>query len=313
LTDSGFFISRKWSHRPFAGIALMLLGIALYACSDACIKYLIGCYSVHQTTFLRALSRLIPLLCLLFFQKNIGHVFRTNQKLRHAIRLAINLGYTYTFMLSFSLTSLTNVYTISYTSSFFIILLGALFLKEKVSKEKWIAVAIGMVGICIALQPGLDLFQKGGWIVLIGTSLGALNKVYMRRLAKTEHTLAITIYPNLLMLFVSAPFLFSRWIPLPWQDIGLFALVGALTAAGQYSVAQALRYAKASSLAPIDYSSFVWVILLDFSFFSLIPHLYTLIGTSIIIASNVYLVHITSKEEKKQKKIVEDSNKLSAP
>lgn len=311
--QKGLFFSRKWAHRPFAGIGLMFLGIALYACSDACIKYLIGSYSLPQTTFLRALSRLLPLLCVLFFQKNIGDIFKTNQKMRHAIRLAINLSYTYTFMLSFSLTSLTNVYTISYTSSFFIILLGALFLKEKVSKEKWIAVGIGMIGICIALQPGLDLFQKGGWIVLIGTSLGALNKVYMRRLAKTEHTLAITIYPNILMLLVSAPFLFSRWIPLPWQDIALFGVVGVLTAAGQYAVAQALRYAKASSLAPIDYSSFIWVILLDFTCFDLIPHIYTIIGTLVIIASNLYLVHVTRKEEKKQKGSFDSIKELSSP
>ena len=301
--QKGPLFSRKWSHRPFAGIGLMLLGIALYACSDACIKYLIGSYTLHQTTFLRALSRLIPLLILLFFQKDFSQVFKSDKKIRHAMRLIINLAYTYAFMLSFSLTSLTNVYTISYTSSFFMVLLGALLLKEKVSKEKWIAVFLGMIGICIALQPNINLFQTGGWIVLVGTWLGALNKIYMRRLAKTEHTLAITLYPNILMLFVSAPFLFSKWTPVPWEDISLFALVGVLTATGQYAVAQALRYAKASSLAPIDYSSFLWVILLDFSLFGIIPHLYTLIGIFIIFASNIYIIYCTRKEENNKKEL----------
>jgi drug/metabolite transporter (DMT)-like permease len=193
------------------------------------------------------------------------------------------------------------------------IILGSLILKEKVSKEKWIAVFLGMIGICIALQPSLSLFQAGGWIVLVGTWLGALNKVYMRRLAKTEHTLAITLYPNILMLIVSAPFLFSKWIPLPWHDIALFSLVGVLTAAGQYAVAQALRYAKASSLAPIDYSSFLWVILLDFSCFNLIPHFYTLIGIFVIITSNIYLIYCTRKEENKKKELQNSITELSSP
>jgi drug/metabolite transporter (DMT)-like permease len=203
-------------------------------------------------------------------------------------------------MLSFSLTSLTVVYTISYTSSFFMVLLGTLLLKEKVTREKWIAVGIGMMGVLIALRPGLDVFEKGAILILIGTWLGSLNKVLMRKLAETEHTLAIAIYPNLLMLLVASPFLFTRWTSMPWQDVSLFGVVGLLTAAGQYSMAQALRFAKASTLAPIDYSSFLWVISLDILYWSELPSLFTIIGVIIIISSNLYIVHCTRKEEKEK-------------
>lgn len=294
----GLELTRKWGHKPFLGIGLMLIGIAFYAFSDAFVKYLLGTYHVHQTTFLRAFSRLIPLTVLLFLQGGIRHVLWTNQKARHCVRLAVNLAYTYAFMLSFSLSSLTVVYTISYTSSFFMVLLGTLFLKEKVSKEKWLAVGIGMIGVLIALRPGLDVFEKGALIVLVGTWLGSLNKVLMRKLTETEHTLAIAIYPNILMILVAGPFLFSNWTAMPWQDVGLFGAVGLLTATGQYCVAQALRFAKASTLAPIDYSSFIWVISLDLLYWGELPSIFTLIGVVIIISSNLYIVYCTHKEEK---------------
>jgi len=268
-----------------------------------------GTYHVHETTFFRALSRLIPLLILLFFQGGVKHVFRTEEKGRHFIRLLINLGYTYAFMLSFSLTSLTTVYAVSYTSSFFMVIFGALFLKEKVSRKKWIAVAVGMAGVLVALRPGIELFQTGAILVLVGTWLGALNKIFMRKLAATEHTLAITIYPNLLMLIVAAPFLLKNWAPLTLVDAGLFAAVGILTAGAQYSVAQALRFAKASTLGPIDYSSFVWVISLDLFFWEITPSAFTLIGSVIIIGSNLYLLYWTKAEE--GKKTV--SSEISAP
>lgn len=291
-------LAHKWAHRPLLGIGLMLMGIAFYVLSDAFLKYLMGTYSVPQTAFLRAFSRLVPLSVVLFLQGGIRHVLSTDQKKRHGIRLIVNLAYTYAFMLSFSLNSLTVVYTISYTSSFFMVLLGSLFLKEKVTKEKWIAVGIGMIGVLIALRPGLDLFEKGALIILIGTWLGALNKILMRKLTETENTLSIAIYPNLVMILVSFPFLFKNWTSMPWLDITLFGIVGLLTAGGQYAVAQALRFAKASTLAPMDYSSFIWVISLDFLYWGQIPSLFSFIGMIIIISSNLYILYCTYKEEK---------------
>ncbi len=300
-------LSHKWVHKPLLGILLMLIGIAFYAFSDAFVKHLMGTYSVPQTTFLRAVSRLIPLSVMLFLQGGIRHVLWTNQKTRHGIRLVVNLAYTYAFMLSFSLNSLTVVYTLSYTSSFFMVLLGTFFLKEKVTKEKWIAVGIGMLGVLVALRPGLDVFEKGTIIILIGTWLGALNKVLMRKLTETENTLSIAIYPNLLMILVSFPFIFKNWTSMPWLDVGLFGLVGLLTAAGQYAVVQALRFAKASTLAPIDYSSFIWVISLDILYWKEIPSLFIFTGMFIIISSNLYILYCTYKEEKGRNLIQEIS------
>jgi drug/metabolite transporter (DMT)-like permease len=188
------------------------------------------------------------------------------------------------------------------------VIFGALFLKEKVSSKKWIAVAIGMAGVLVALRPGPDLFETGAMIVLVGTWLGALNRVFMRKLTETEHTLAITIYPNLLMLIVSAPLLVKHWTPVSPADAGIFAVVGILTAGAQYCVAQALRFAKVSTLGPLDYSSFVWVIGLDLFFWEVLPSAFTLLGSVIIIGSNLYLLYSTKTEKEEKTALAEISD-----
>lgn len=278
----------------------MLLGLLLYPISDAFIKHLVSTYSIHQTAFLRGSTRLIPLLIAVFFQGGFKKVLSTSHVGRHLIRLSVNLAYTYAFIFSFSLGSLTMVYTLSYTSSFFMIILSALFLKETVSKRKWMAVIGGMIGVLIATRPGISLFGAASLIVLIGTFLGALNKILMRKLAETEHSLAIAIYPNLMMILVTFPFLLQSWQPMPLKDWGLFAIVGLITAGAQYTVAQALRFAQASTLAPIDYSSFIWVISLDLICWGKYPHYFILIGAGIIIASNLYILYCTGQDEKKR-------------
>lgn len=299
---------RKLQNRTFLGVVLMIIGLALYPLADAFIKHLMGTYSVPQTTFLRSITRLIPLFIATFFQGGPLKILASNHPKQHAIRLIVNIFYTFSFMYAFSLGSLTVIYTLSYTSSFFMIILSALMLKEKVSMERWIAVAIGMLGVIIAMRPGSNMFEMAAIIVLVGTFLGSLNKILMRRLAETEHSLAIAIYPNIAMIFVMLPFLITTWKPMPWEHWGLFAIVGTITAMGQYAIAQALRFAQGSILAPIDYSTFFWVVALDFFWWdkALEPH--TLIGASVIVGSNFYILYRARREYAKKARYSQPEN-----
>lgn len=274
----------------------MIGGLALYAISDAFLKHLMGTYTVEQTTLLRATTRLLPLLIATSFHGGPLKVLHTHHPIQHLIRLAVNLIYTYCFMLAFSKCSLTSIYTLSYTSSLFMIVLSALMLKESVSRGRWFAVAVGLLGVLIAMRPGSNVFEVASLLVLLGTFLGALNKILMRRLAATEHSLAITIYPNILMIIVMF-FLLETWQPMPWTHWGLFAFVGVIAATGQYAIAQALRFAQGSALAPIDYSSFFWVVALDFFWWHKTVEWHTLIGAAVIVSSNLYILYCTRKEE----------------
>jgi drug/metabolite transporter (DMT)-like permease len=99
------------------------------------------------------------------------------------------------------------------------------------------------------------------------------------------------------MIIVTFPFLFFTWQPMPWHDWMFFSIVGGLTAAGQYAIAQALRFAQGSTLAPIDYSSFFWVVALDFLWWQKTPDAFTLCGAAIIVGSNLYILYRTRKEQ----------------
>jgi drug/metabolite transporter (DMT)-like permease len=119
----------------------------------------------------------------------------------------------------------------------------------------------------------------------------------MRRLAATEHSLAIAIYPNLMMMLVMSPVLITVWKEMPWTHWGLFAIVGGLTAFGQYCIAQSLRFTQASTLAPVDYSSFFWVVSLDFFWWNKLPDIYTIVGATVIVGSNLLILYKTRREE----------------
>lgn len=289
--------TRVLQNRAFLGIMLMIVGLALYPLADAFTKHLMGTYSVPQTSFLRALTRLLPLLVTMYFQGGIKKVLGTQHPRQHLVRLAVSLAYTLCFMYAFSIASLTTIYTLSYTSSLFMIVLSAVMLKESVTWDRWVAVGVGMVGVLIAMRPGSSVFEIAAIIVLAGTFLGALNKILMRRLAGTEHSLAIAIYPNIVMILVMGPFLITTWKTMPWEHWGLFAIVGVITAAGQYAIAQALRFAQGSILAPIDYSTYFWVVALDAFWWNKTPDSYMIVGAAIIVGSNFYILYKSRREQ----------------
>lgn len=292
--------SRKHHNKALLGVLLMGGGLALYVLSDAFIKQLMGTYSVHQTTFLRAFTRIIPLLFAVLMQGGFKQVLATERPMQHIMRLAVNLSYTYAFMLAFSKASLTTVYILGYTSSLFMIILSAVMLKEKVSLGKWIAVIMGMMGVAIAMEAGYGVFEFAAIVVLIGAFLGSLNKILMRRLAATEHSLAIAIYPNFAMILVTLPFLISTWQPMSWHDWGFFAIVGVVTSIGQYAIAHSLRFAQGSTLASMDYSTFLWVFLLDLFWWDKLPKTCTIIGATIIVSCNLYILFCSKKEQAKR-------------
>lgn len=293
--------ARTLHNRALAGVICMLLGLALYPLSDAFIKHLMEIYTVRQVIFLRAFTRTVPLIILVFFQGGLRQVFSTQNRKQHATRLLVNLAYTFAFMYAFSLGSLTTIYTISYTSALFMTLLSALILKERISRKKWIAVVFGMIGVIIAMRPGAGLFEWTALIVLVGTFLGALNKILMRRLAETEHSLAIALYPNLTVLCITFPYIVSHWQAMPWEHWGLFCIVGIIAAGAQYAIAQALRFAQGSTLAPIDYSTFLWVIMLDYVWWGKLPHWLEILGAGAIMSSTFFVFYFTRLERHAKK------------
>lgn len=300
--------NRQLQNRAALGILLMVVGLALYPLSDAFVKHLMGTYSVPQATFLRSATRFVPLLFAILFQGGATKIFKTNHPKRHAVRLLVNLAYTCAFMYAMKLASLTTVYTLSYTSPLFMIILSAILLKESVTWDRWVAVGVGMVGVIIAMRPGSNVFEMAALIVLVGTFLGALNKILMRRLAETEHSLAIALYPNVVMMIVMGGvilamdyFQMGSWQPMPLKDWGLFAFIGVITATGQYAIAQALRFAQGSVLAPVDYSTYFWVVALDAFWWHKTPDKYMIIGAAIIVGSNFYILYRSRKEQAAKK------------
>jgi len=79
--------------------------------------------------------------------------------------------------------------------------------------------------------------------------------------------------------------------PLTWFDIGLIVAMGTLGSVSHYLLIAAHRRAPASVLSPFIYTQIVWAIALGYLVFANMPTRWTLIGSAIVVASGLYLIH----------------------
>lgn len=278
------------------GVWLMIANQLLQLTGAIFEKKLLGLYPFFQMTFIRSSVRVVIFFIFILKQGNIKETLAMKQPLCHLIRLTTYVTYNFAILYGLSLVTLTTSCALQYTTPLFTILLSSWILKEKIGKHKWIAVTLSSIAVLIAMQPHLKDFQVVSLIILFATLVGSLNKVLIRRLVSTEHTLSITLFGNAAMVLIFFPAVFMDWHPVSWNDFGYFTIAGVLTAAAQFTAVQALRFAKASTLAPLDYTSIVWAALFDFFVWGAVPTFYLILGTSIIIASNLYLLRASKTD-----------------
>jgi drug/metabolite transporter (DMT)-like permease len=84
-------------------------------------------------------------------------------------------------------------------------------------------------------------------------------------------------------------------LPFAWYapsslELAQFVLLGVLGGIGHILLTQSYRYASASFIAPFDYSTMIWALLLGYWFFGEVPGTLVLIGAAIVIASGLFVI-----------------------
>lgn len=292
LFNKDIAFSRTWHDRAPLGIWLMVVSVLVHVTGTVLEKKLLGVCPVFQMAFVRALLRLPPLFSALIKHGELKAVLVVRQPLCHVLRLAAYVTYNCCMLYALSKASLVTIGSLQYVTPFFTIGLSVWILKEKINKHKWIAIVISFVGVLFTIQSGGE-FTAISLLIVFGSLIGSLNKILIRRLVATEHSLTITLFGNMAMVIALFPLVAMYWHPLSWLDLSCFGLAGILTATAQYLSVQALRFAEASTLAPLDCTSVIWGALFDCFIWAVIPNGYMILGTSIIIAGNLYLLKST--------------------
>jgi drug/metabolite transporter (DMT)-like permease len=267
----------------------MVAASIVFAASSAVSKWLVATYPVGEVLFTRTVSALLTLA--LFILPGVGlAVYRTRRLGAHLLRgLSQSCSQTL-LIIAFSMMPLGSATAINFSAPLFATLASALFLKEPVGSARWTALLVGFLGVLLVTGPGADTFQIGALFALGNAIMYGTVTAGVRGMTATESTGTLTMYQLTLLSAVFALLLpLGVIMPTPFDAL-LMLGNGVANAAGQYWWTRALHLAPTSAVAPFQYLSLVWAIILGFAIWGDVPTAMLLAGSLIVVCSGLFLL-----------------------
>lgn len=277
--------------KPLLAFVLMGAAVLCFSLVDATAKWLTQGY---DPWIIVSVSRIVPIvvaMALAYRQTGNAFNFYTAYPKLQILRAALTIPMIWCFFTGLALMPLAEAITIAFAAPLFITMLSRPILGEQIGRRRWSAVAIGFIGILVALRPGFGGLSIGPVLVIISAFAYALSMVLLRRFAGQEPTHNILFYSAIGAFVVGGINAIPVWTEPGAVDWGLLLLVGVWGVFGSYAVIRAYRLGEASMLAPLEYTALIWSILFDLWLFSLTPVPAVLLGAGIVIGSNVYIAH----------------------
>ena len=271
---------------PGLGVALYLLGVFLFALNDALGKWLVVDYGVGQMVMLRSIGAAIVLAPMIAAMA--VDLFDFSQWRLQIVRILAMAADTFSFYLATRFMPLADVMTFYMAAPLIVVALSVPLLGERVERFRWIAVAVGFVGVLVALRPSPSMFSWASLLALFGASMFAFGQVATRRLRRT-HWLPLIVWQFAGAGLIGATTTPFAWTTPGWFDLGLMFLLGVVSMICFIFITRALSITRAAVLAPLQYTSIVWATIIGWLVWRDAPTWPIVLGNAIIIGSGLYL------------------------
>jgi drug/metabolite transporter (DMT)-like permease len=237
-----------------------------------------------QLALLRGAGGVVLAFCL---AGSIGFaVMRTRQLPLQLLRGTVSLLYLWVMMYSFAHMPFADATAISYTQAPYIAVFSVLILGETVTRSRWTAAAVGIIGAVMIAKPVFGDWNAVYLVALLGTSLNGLSFVLNRYLQREDSEATTLFYSNLVPLLGNAPVLVLAAAPAPGTALWLPAifLLGPL---GMLAGIIAVKHASAAMLGPYTVLRLVVGVLGGVVVFHELPDVFSACGAVVILASCV--------------------------
>lgn len=257
-----------------------------------------------EDMFIKAAAATLPLGEILFLYGGAGLVVflvltaRAGDRLLHPaylsraliVRSAFEVVGRLFYALAFVMGTLTSATAILQAAPLLVVAGAAVFLGERVSLRRWIAILVGFGGVMLILQPGPLGFGSGAWLALIGMVGFAGRDLATRAAAPALSHLQLGICGFTMLTLVGAAMcLWSGGLTVP--DAATALLLAGATVSGvaaYYALTVAMRTGDVGAVTPWRYSRLIFALLLGMVVFSERPDVMMLAGSVIVVGSGVF-------------------------
>lgn len=281
---------------PLYGIGLKVTSVLLFLVMQSLIKATADHVPPGQAVFFRSFFAMPVILIWLMMRHELSTGLKTSRPMGHFWRGLVG---TISMFLGFAAVAylpLAEATAIGYAAPLMIVILAALFLGERVRAFRISTVIVGLIGVLIVLWPNLSTVGSanstlalGATLALLAALFSAFAQIAVSKLTTTEGTASIVFWFSMsatLLSFLTLP----TWVIPAWHHAALLVMAGILGGIAQIFMTSAYRYADASLVAPFEYVSMIFAILIGLFIFGDLPTWQSLLGGAIIISAGIVII-----------------------
>ena len=270
------------------GALWMLFSAVCYVVSATLARHLGDGYSAFEITFIRAVIA-VALIAPILMRSGSPVLYTRHIGLHMLAALFTYLAILFWFYAATRM-PVADFFALQFATPFFTLALALLVLRERVAGANWIATLVGFAGVLVILRPGAIEVSLAALAALASTVGYASVNTIIKVLSRTDSTVVIVFYVNLLMVPLSLPMAVVEWRTPGLGDALLLGGMAVFSTVAFLAVARAISVADARVVQPINFLRMPIAALFGFVFFSEFPDLWTWVGAFIVFSGAYYVV-----------------------
>ncbi|ABR50697.1 protein of unknown function DUF6, transmembrane [Alkaliphilus metalliredigens QYMF] len=262
------------------GILYMLLASLFFALMASAVKYA-GDLPTMQKVFFR---NIVGFLISGYMIYRSGASFQGTNKKYLFYRSLFGLIGVFLSFYAIDRLPLADAVVLNQMNPFFVLILSAFFLGEKIKKLQVPAIIIAILGVVFIIRPQFDYTVFPALMGLLSAVFAAAAYTIIRHLRLTDHPQVIVFYFTGFSVFSTLPFMLLGQFQIPtlFQLLALLS-VGLFATIAQLLMTHAYRYAEAGDLSIYSYAKTVFSALLGILLWAEIPDQFSLLGILLIL------------------------------
>jgi len=283
------------------GIGFKLISALLFAAMSALVRKLGPVAPVGQMVFFRSAFAILPVVVIYAWRGELASAVYTSRPLGQLGRGLLSVFGMFTNFSALTRLPLADATAISFASPLFTVALAAVILKERVRIYRWSAVLVGFAGVIVMLIPHFDLGRYAAAGAAATAAVGSLfamasavcnagTVIQTRRLMQSETTPSIVFYFSVVCAVAGALTLPFGWHTPSGSELVALISLGVLGGIAHIFLTESYRFATASVVAPFDYTSMLWALVLGYWLFGELPSALVYAGASIVAGAGLFVI-----------------------
>ena len=284
------FIASIMTTSSKKGIITLIIATFFLALMDGMSRYMAELYDVLNINMFRFwIIGSFVILVSLRGRGVLRSILKTKQPVAQVSRGLLFISSLLMAIYSYTQVGLIVTHALMAVFPLLTVLLSGLFLEEKITRIKIVAVGIGFLGVIIIINPINLEFSLVSALPLIAAVNFAIYAVLTRKVASTDNTETSFFWVSLvsaIAITIPSPLFYQ---PIQLSDLYFLILLCTFSLVGHFLLTNAYRHAEASVLQPFSYFHLFFASIVGIIFFQDPLTISTVAGSGLIVFGGILI------------------------